>query len=417
MHAAGRVTNSHGSDTLFFMSDVEIDGLRLPMEAPATVDALAARVAELNAAGQAVYPVGGGTGLDYGAPPSQPGVALSTQLLHRVVDYPVRDLTVTVQAGMKVGELQSLLAAEKQRLPVEAAHANQATVGGAISANVFGPRRLSSGTFRDQIIGMTVANDEGELCTAGGRVVKNVAGYDLCKLYAGALGTLGVIVQVTFKLQPLPPAFTWLVAPVAAQQLAATLDQIHASATRPAAVEVLNGAAAAAFHPALPAGDFVLAVLFEDNDEAVAWQSRQIQNELAVPLAQPTDATAFERQLIDSPAVDGCAFAVLATTRPSAVAEYLLQLNVAPLRLHAHAMSGVVRLGIVDAEVDRATKIHRSALEESGKAGGNAVVRRCPTKWKAHLGVWGHQPKSLDIMRQVRQQFDPRNLLNPGRFG
>jgi glycolate oxidase FAD binding subunit len=405
------------TDTLNNMpTDVVIDGLSCPLESPPTMDAFAARVSELLAAGRAIYPVGGGSGLDFGTPPSQAGVALSLAQLNRVIDYPVRDLTITVEAGITVAEVQDLLSAQNQRLPVEVPHPDRATLGGAVSTNAFGPRRLSCGTFRDHVIGVTVVNDNGELCSAGGRVVKNVAGYDLAKLYTGALGTLGIIVQLTLKIQPLPPASVWVVAPVSAAQLAVTLDRMHASVTRPAAVDVLNANAVRGMSDAsLPAGDFVLAVLYEDNEEAVEWQIGQLATELNTNMTRINDAVQFERWLVDSPAVDGCDFSVLATTRPSAVAEILDTLNLGDNRLHAHAMSGVIHLGIVSPEIDRATQIHRLALDMVAKLAGNAIIRRCQTSWKTHLGVWGRPPQSLSLMQNVKQQFDPRNLFNPGR--
>src|SRR5438874_8668927 len=113
-------------------------------------------------------------------------------------------MTVTVQAGITLAKLQELLASENQRLPVDVPQAERATIGGALAANVSGCRRYGFGTLRDYLIGISVVNDEGQEVKAGGRVVKNVAGYDLCKLYIGSLGTLGIITQVTLKLKPRP---------------------------------------------------------------------------------------------------------------------------------------------------------------------------------------------------------------------
>src|SRR5262249_22812669 len=156
----------------------------------------------------AIYPLGGRTMLDLGLPPTRPGLAIDLRRFDAVIDYPARDMTVTVQAGLTVAKLQALLAAENQRLPIDVPHAEQATLGGALAANVSGPRRYGFGTLRDYVIGISVVNDEGQEVKAGGRVVKNVAGYDLCKLYVGSLGTLGIITQVTLKLRPQPMAQT-----------------------------------------------------------------------------------------------------------------------------------------------------------------------------------------------------------------
>src|SRR5262249_13131056 len=124
--------------------------------------------------------------------------------LHQVIDYPARDMTITVQAGITIAKLQEVLHAENQRLPVDVPLADRATLGGVLATNTSGPRRYGFGTLRDYVIGISAVNDLGEEIKVGGRVVKNVAGYDLCKLFIGSLGTLGIISQVTLKLRPLP---------------------------------------------------------------------------------------------------------------------------------------------------------------------------------------------------------------------
>src|SRR5262249_39620905 len=142
--------------------------------------------------------------LNFGLPPTRPGIAVDLRGLAQVIDYPARDMTITVQAGVTLAQLREVLAAENQRLPIDVPRAEQATLSGALAANVSGPRRYGFGTLRDYVIGISVVNDEGQEVKAGGRVVKNVAGYDLCKLHIGALGTLGIITQVTLKLKPRP---------------------------------------------------------------------------------------------------------------------------------------------------------------------------------------------------------------------
>src|SRR5205823_4316741 len=186
------------------------------------------------------------------------------------------------EAGMTFAKLRLMLAAEGQWLPVDVPDPDRATVGGALAVDVSGPRRLGRGTFRDWVIGIGFVNDRGEACKAGGRVVKNVAGYDLAKLLIGSCGGLGIITQVTFKLQPLPAAST-LVA-FSAGDVRATLDTIHASRTRPIAVELLNPAAVTALSGDLPTG-WLLLVLFEDQPEAVRWQVGQLGEELARPVS------------------------------------------------------------------------------------------------------------------------------------
>src|SRR5262249_27759773 len=152
----------------------------------------------------ALYPLGGRTMRDVGPPPPRPGLGVGLRGLNEGVDYPARDMTITAGAGIRVAELQRVLAAENQRLPLDVPRPGQATLGGVLALDVSGPRRLGAGTARDYVIGITTVNDEGQQTKAGGRVVKNVAGYDLCKLHVGAMGTLGIITQVTLKVRPRP---------------------------------------------------------------------------------------------------------------------------------------------------------------------------------------------------------------------
>ena len=134
-----------------------------------------------------------------GLPPSRPGLAVDLSALDQVVDYPARDMTITVQAGIPLAFLHRLLASERQRLPVDVPFPERATLGGALAVNASGPRRFGFGTFRDYVLGLSAVNDLGEETRSGGRVVKNVAGYDVHKLHLGALGTLGIISQVTVR--------------------------------------------------------------------------------------------------------------------------------------------------------------------------------------------------------------------------
>src|SRR5262249_46542958 len=150
--------------------------------------------------------------------------ALSTAELNQVIDYPARDLTITVQAGITMQKLQETLATENQWLPIDVPSPERASIGGAIACDVSGPRRYGYGTLRDYVIGITIVNDRGEETYAGGRVVKNVAGYDFMKLHTGALGTLGVITQVTLKVKPRPEAWETRIFPCGPSQLEEALE-------------------------------------------------------------------------------------------------------------------------------------------------------------------------------------------------
>src|SRR3954468_17658593 len=154
------------------------------------------------AANEAVYLVGGGTALDYGNASSQPGQSLDLTVLNRVVDYTPRDMTIVVEAGVRMADLAATLAAEGQHLPIDVPRASAATIGGVVATNWNGPRRFGHGTIRDYVIGIHAVDGRGVPFKAGGRVVKNVAGYDFCKLLTGSLGTLGVITKIALKVKP-----------------------------------------------------------------------------------------------------------------------------------------------------------------------------------------------------------------------
>src|SRR5262249_52416341 len=154
-------------------------------------------VRQAAAEGRALYPLGGRTQLDLGLPPTAPGYGVELRRLDAGIDYPARDMTVTVGARLPPSRPQALLAPQNQRPPRGGPRPDRATLGGALATNASGPRRYGAGTLRDYVIGISTVNDEGHQTKAGGRVVKNVAGYDLCKLHVGALGSLGIITQVT----------------------------------------------------------------------------------------------------------------------------------------------------------------------------------------------------------------------------
>src|SRR5262245_45190315 len=251
---------------------------------PGSPDELGQHVREASAADHAVYPLGGRTQLDLGLPPRRPGVGIDLTALTTVIDYPARDMTITVQAGIRLAELDRLLAAEGQRLPIDVPRPRQATLGGALATNASGSRRLGAGTLRDYVIGITTVNDEGHETKAGGRVVKNVAGYDLCKLHVGALGTLGIISQVTLKVRPQPEAQTLLTFGCDDAALEALLEHLHSSRTRPTCIDLLNAGAARRVHETtgvtLPDEPWVVIVGFEDSEHAVYWQIQQLLHEL-----------------------------------------------------------------------------------------------------------------------------------------
>jgi glycolate oxidase FAD binding subunit len=405
-----------------------IDGYGpLPVRRPTTVSELGDLVREAAGQGQGVYSVGGGTVLDLGLPPIKPGVAVDTRGLDQLIDYPARDLTVTVGAGITIGKLQQTLAAEGQRLPVDVPAPDVATLGGALAANLSGPRRLGFGTLRDSVIGIAFVTDEGHEVQGGGRVVKNVAGYDLMKLQIGALGTLGVITRVTLKVVPRPEEQALVAFGLNAASVGPTLDRLHASASRPVAVELLNTAAARATGVALPESDpWVIVAGFEEKAATVAWQVSTLKDELKT--APVRDVTEFRGAVCDPlwAALTGLQYrpdsrlSFKTSVLPGRVAAFVAEASAAhpDAILHAHAGNGIVWGHVPNADLtaDRASAILSRLAPRAAETNGSVVIRRCLVEWKKVLPVWGRSGDDRELMRAVKSRLDPKNVFNPGRL-
>ena len=370
----------------------------MPVKRPATVAELCGIVKEARAAKQGIYPIGGMTTLDVGLPTLKPGIAVDTTKLKQVIDYPARDMTITVQAGITISALQAALAKEGQWLPIDVPTPELATLGGAIAVNQSGPRRFGYGTLRDYVIGISFVTDDGVEVKAGGRVVKNVAGYDLMKLQIGAVGTLGVISQVTLKVKPKPEASAAVVFGCGADSVGAVLDLLHNSPSRPVVVELLNAAAwqAAGVSPSV-ASDWVFAVGFEEKAATVAWQRSTLLDELksakAIGVAEVADGSKLWSAITGLQLRHESKNIRKLGVLPSKVADEIVKQSGL---VHAHALSGVIWQ-------------HGEGSTEG------ATIRRVPGK-KQGLPVWGKPTPDWELMRHVKKTLDPDNVFNPGRL-
>ncbi len=298
----------------FTLSSFTLSAARLPLsarETPGDAAQLARVVSEAYAAGTCIYPLGGETGLGFGLPATRPGLGLSLGKLFGVVDYPARDMTITVEAGITMATLAETLRREGQRLPIDVPRADRATLGGVIATNFSGPRRFGAGTLRDYVIGIHAVDGTGMPFKAGGRVVKNVAGYDLCKLLVGSLGTLAVITQVTLKVRPVPEASALLYHELksftAAEERLAALAK---SQTTPIAVELLAGPAWRDDQALVPLSSEAvgrLVVGLEGTADEVAWMQLRLTEEWAEQGAramrvEPGEVPALWQRLAEFPA-------------------------------------------------------------------------------------------------------------------
>jgi glycolate oxidase FAD binding subunit len=395
-------------------------------ESPQTADELLAAVRSCVASRTPIYPIGGGTALDCGLLPKAPGVGLSVTGLSRVIDYPARDMTVTVESGIRVAELQKLLATGGQRLPIDVPQAEQATLGGAIATTTSGPRRYSNGTLRDYVIGISAVDGHGTAFKAGGRVVKNVAGYDFCKLLTGSLGTVAVITQVTLKVKPLPERSAFVVAPIRdlahAEELLARLAQ---SQTAPAAIELLLGSAWTG-DPALgdlrPGERGFVVVGIEGTEPEVRWMTARLLVELGDGAREVSAAETDDlwRRLTEFPAQAGSTLTLKLSVPPSRVIEMIELVIAADPRcsIQAHAGNGIIIARFAEFSPTAFSKVVIGTLQPAAQRFcGSAVVLRAENPAElTHQAAWGSLGDSAMLIEAVKRQFDPHGLLNPGRI-
>jgi len=389
--------------------------------APADADGIAAALRICAERGAAVIPWGGGTAMHWGNVPRRADVVLSLERLAGVVEHDDANLTATVRAGTPVAALQETLAGRRQFLAVDPPFPQRATAGGIAAANTNGPRRMAYGGVRDQVIGMKMVLAGGAQIKAGGKVVKNVAGYDMCKLFVGSLGTLGIITEITVRMAPLPEAARTVVSRGTLAQAAQLVDALWASTLTPAAVTILGGDVAGAGGPT--AGAVSVAVWAEGFEEAVARHVRDVQAMAAGcgMTAEVLEAAAHRRlwDAVRDFGADAAFPVVFRLTVPlAAVAPALNAVSAMaggnPLRYVAHAGAGTVWIALEDPAAAPAWFPRLTALAAEHR--GHAVLAVAPPAVKRTVDVWGPPPAALSIMQELKRQFDPQGLLNPGRF-
>jgi glycolate oxidase FAD binding subunit len=371
---------------------------------------LAKALSLANDAGIAVVPRGGATKLDWGNPPKRADLILSTARLNRIVEHAWADLTVTVEAGCTLQSLQKTLAQHGQRLAFDGLWPERATIGGALSTNDSGALRLRFGALRDLIIGVTIALPDGTLASSGGKVVKNVAGYDLPKLVTGAFGTLGVITRAVFRLHPLPRAaktFSFTTEnSLAMQQHILAIQDSHLAHTalqmRCAAGEV-------------PAAD----ILFEATDAGLTAQESQLRKLLGSARVEICSENVWNaRQDLWNSPTDNTLLAKISLL-PTDIVKTLDSLRTlgASRKVNWEIVVQAIGIGMLHMEAEPAqlsAAIEQLRTELQSRDGALAVLRRPPELFS--IDAWGNVGDSVSLMRAVKHQLDPKNTLNPGRF-
>jgi glycolate oxidase FAD binding subunit len=395
---------------------------------PASSTEVAAHLLECYEQSTAVYPVGGQTALDYGLPATTVGIAVSTKAIDQVIDFPVRDLTITVEAGIPMQRLANLLEAEGLMLPLDVPQAEQATLGGVIATNTNGPRRFGLGTVRDYVIGIEAVNGKGQLFHGGGRVVKNVAGYDFCKLLTGSLGTLGVITAATVKVKPISEQTTTVVAivPNGHSGEAAIASMLVSEAT-PVAVQWLQGDCWQQLcgGGSKTASQSIMAIQLAGTTAEVDWSQATVLRELKSAgltdgsILDPTQQQDLWSAICEFPANDA-ELVIQVKTVSSGVVEVIAkccELD-SDCVIQAAAGDGVVTVAFEQLPQDGISSALIAELAPlAARFHGNVVTLKNPQAVEVTAGsMWGRLSSPLSIMQPVKDQFDPRGILNPGRF-
>jgi FAD/FMN-containing dehydrogenase len=415
--------------------------------------------------GLALIPWGSGTKVSMGNPPARLDVVLSTARMDSIVDIDTANLTVTAQAGVRWRDLQDALASEENRcylplsdpsttshhevcserqhkgcfVPIMPFHDERATVGGVLAANSIGPTALLYGLPRDVVLGTRFVGREGRIVGMGGKTVKNVSGYDICKLMIGSLGTLGILCEMTLRLLPLPERSVTFMGGFPTLGAALDLpDRILKTLLLPAAVDVLNTTALDGVSPpGLFAGDlFAVVVMVEGFQEAV-------QRMLSEMTHMARAAGATESHLFENEAhrVFWHRYSnMTAELQQSSPRMVSLRMNFPVGRHHEaidaarsvatdqglpHALAAQVGCGIArihvlpdpadDSPEKLSAPIH-DVVQRIQPLGGNVVVERAPWELKAHMPVWGAPRADAFLMKRIKAQLDPGGLFSPGRF-
>ena len=387
---------------------------------PASEEELSALLKEANENCWAVSPRGSGNADRLGNLPERLDVVVSTEMLPHLMDHNPGDLTVSVGAGTNFGLLQERLAEAGQWLPLDPPLAGRRTVGGILAANLSGPLSLSHGAARDFVLGVRVASAAGVVTKSGGNVVKNVTGFDLPKLHIGALGTLGIILQATFKVLPLPKEDTTLAAEF--DDLGKAVDACHRIADSQytgQAIELIRSSDGqnrvyARFLGSAPSVD----VRLEKGKSLLEQAGARDVNTLAQDEARALwdavadfgwNGNAQEEALLSLGHLPSKTNSVI-----SAVSEYCAR-NGHTLEIAAGPARGVVKCKI-GAPCDQMGDVVSSLRSIASSVDGYALVEQAPLGAKAELDVWGDPGPALHLMRRLKDRMDPNRILNPGRY-
>jgi glycolate oxidase FAD binding subunit len=392
--------------------------------APATTEELGALLGLAHAEKLVVVPRGSGSAMALGHPPTRVDLVVDLQRMDRILEYNPDDLTMTVGAGATLGRLEAPLRAHGQFFPLDPPGAATRTIGGVVATNASGPLRVRYGTSRDLLLGVRFVQADGVVTWGGAKVVKSVTGYDVPKLMVGALGTLGILSELTLRLHPLPNCErTWIVTFGAAQSAQAFVASLMDSALQPNRVEWLNRMAARAWTE-MPAAAAIL-VSVGSVEASVLDQQARIE-ERARQANGVMSEVAHDRWPRHGAGPDSSEVVTLRVgTLPSVLADSVTGLeraaaDVAPaaiLSITGSAVLGALRAELSGAGLEEAAALLSRARALVAPVAGSVIVERAPIAVRRAVDPWGPvAPEPLALMQALKREFDPEGILNPGRF-
>jgi glycolate oxidase FAD binding subunit len=389
---------------------------------PGTIEEVSRLLALASAEDLAVVPRGSGGGLDLGLPPRRLDLVLDCRRLSGVVEWVPEDMVATVRAGSPLGGLAAELARRRQQLALDPWAGAGRTLGGVLATNASGPLRFRYGTARDLLLGVRFVQADGAVTWGGAKVVKSVTGYDVPKLLVGALGTLGVVVEATLRLHPIPPATgSWLFRMASHEAAGALIRALLDSSLQPDRVALLNETALAAL--GLGPAASAVAVSVSSVAEAVEAQGAALRRMALAEGAQgsplPDAFWTDAGKALEAPVLLKISSEI--RRLPSSLAELEARAGRCGARVSAvgEAGSGVLRAAVTGGPAPEGWEPELLSPLREALAGERAslVVERAPLEIKRAVDVWGPvAPAVLAVMRRLKDEFDPRGILSPGRF-
>lgn len=379
---------------------------------PQTQDALAQVVEYANRLQWPILPCGNGSKLNWGGLVKNPQLVISTQRLNRIIDHAVGDLTVTVEAGVTLQQLQTILQPHSQFLPLDPAYPETATLGGIMATADAGSWRQRYGGVKDMVLGLSFVRFDGKIAKGGGRVVKNVAGYDMMRLFTGSYGTLGIISQMTFRLYPLPEASQTLLVMGKSESIATLAKNLRQSGLTPTAAEILSPSLVQYLEYGEGMG---LMLRFQSIPESITEQITQV-TQLAHSLNcqskiySDLDEVNLWEQLqksITVPTSEAKITCKIGLT-PSAAVDFLTQLDRYGLGM-VNLSSGLGKLILKKKAIQKMRSLCQTHQ-------GFLSVLEAPKLIKQTIDPWGYNGNALDMMQKIKQKFDPNHLFSPNRF-